>query len=91
MGRKRKLTKNVDYMVSIWNEEDNQRLIDYIKKEYSQDIPKLDFFPKWIFFSLPAIDNVIDKKFASLVRREADLPSKTKSIIKKTKQKLEII
>lgn len=73
MGRKKKskAAPKIDYQVSIWTREENQRLYDYLLKEYNITIPVEDTktLPKWFFFSLPEKDKVIDKQFSSLVRR----------------------
>jgi hypothetical protein len=63
-----KKIKTVDYQVSIWTVEDNQRLIDYLNKEYNISIPVLKSFPTWVFFTLPKADAIIDKKFSSIIR-----------------------
>ena len=73
MGRhKKKLGENtISYMVSIWSKEDLVRLTEYLEKEYNiKSTLKINDFPRWIFFDLPKQDNIIDKKFASIIRRD---------------------
>ena len=73
--RKRgKLESKIHYMVSICNQDDYDRLFTYLKKTYNIELVKgYDKFSYWIMFSLPSKDDIVDKKFNSIIRREKDI------------------
>lgn len=75
MGRKKKEkinTKTIYYQVSLGSEEDRVRLADYLKKEYNivLPIPNKTIYPRWFMFVLPGKDDIIDKKFNSVIRND---------------------